>query len=332
MVLSKEVPDGLNGREYTILTIQYLMLHWLPQATASHAKAMKCNLDDFRGTPFEGMSKDDLTRMNMLSSLVHGSLTAVEQVSSSAAFLSNQLNDGICKANTVLDHAVEGHKTLKEAKEKIADVWKIAGQQLTNLVGKTIEHSAGVPPREIPQGLLAKEYLDLGIHYKNIGWTEQSRDALERAIELDRDGTIGKEAYRFRTTRLPRHPVPHAAVLQNISGYNLMQANRIEEAKVVFEALIKDYPAFEWPYSNLGRLYINSGDSHKARELLWHALEINPNYANAWCNLTIVKIVDSDFEDAENCFEKAKSLDPENPACQNLNAMLSLIRQFRRTQ
>ncbi len=331
MALSKKVPDGLNGREYSILTIQYLMLQWLPQASESHAKSMKCGVEDFHGTPFDGMSKDDLARMNMLSSVVHGSLTAGEHVSSAAEYLRHQLNDGMAKANTVLDHAVEGNQPLKDAKEKITDAWKITGQQLTNLLGKTVENvlSSGAPSRDVPQGLSAKEYLDLGIQYKNIGWTEQSRDALERAIELDRDGAIGKEAHRFMISRLPHHPVPHAAVQRNISGYNLMQANRREEAKTVFEALIKDYPTFEWPFSNLGRLYINSGDTHRARDLLWHALDINPHYANAWCNLAIAKIVDSDFDDAENCLEKAMSLDPKNPVCEHLNAMLSLIRQFR---
>ena len=39
------------------------------------------------------------------------------------------------------------------------------------------------PPREVPDALSAQEYWDLALRYKQVGWTEQARDALVMAIE-----------------------------------------------------------------------------------------------------------------------------------------------------
>ncbi len=327
----KDVPDGLNGRQYAILTIQYLLMQWLPQATAAQAKAMNCSASDFRGTPFEDFSKDHMNKLKVLSSLVHGTFTAGQNVTSAAESVSKEIRAGLSNAGAALDQVVGEHQQLKDAKKKIGAVWDFTGQQFGSLVGKALENvQKPLPARDVPEGLSATEYFDLGVHYKDIGWTEQSRDALTKARELDRQGQIGREAERFMRTRLPRQSVPHAAVTRNIQGYNLMQANRTEEARQHFEKLIAEYPAFEWPYSNLGRLYVGLGDTHKANQLLWQALDINPDYANAWCNLALSKIVDSEFDEAGKYLQKATAVDPQNPACEHLNKMLEYINQFRR--
>lgn len=331
MPLPREIPEGLNGRQYSVLALQYTLIGDWTNATAAQTRALKCNPNDFVGTPLEKISKEDMGRANFVTGFLHGGFTAGKHISTTAEFLSHELTGGLQKANAALDNAVEAHPQIKEAKQKITGLWHSAGQQLGTIVGKTIEDAVmkNAPSRNVPEGLSAQEYFDLGVQYKNMGWTEQSRDALNYAKEHDPAGDIASKADSFIKTRLPRHPVPHVAVQRNILGFNYMAANRTEEARQVFEKLIEDYPTFEWPYSNLGNLYANSNKTHKAKELLWHALDINPNYSNAWRNLAVAKILDSEFDDARDCLEKAERFDPENPALEQTKQMLNFIDNFR---
>lgn len=184
------------------------------------------------------------------------------------------------------------------------------------------------PPREVPDSLSAQEYWDLALRYKQVGWTEQARDALVLAIEIDGDGSVGKKAQCFLRSKIPRYPVPLMAEQLNIQGYNQMFQNEAE-ARRTFEKLVSQYPDFEWPYGNLGSLLIKSGDLDGAEDVLKQAVEINPYYINAWLHLSRVYAIESRFSEADDCLERVLAIDPEDPNWPGIRELVDQLKYDR---
>lgn len=181
------------------------------------------------------------------------------------------------------------------------------------------------PPRELPEDLTAEEYWQLAVRYKQVGWTEQARDALTTAIELDGDGPVGIKARSFLRSKIPRYPVPLMAEQLNIQGYNQMFVNE-NEAQRMFENLVKDYPDFEWPYGNLGSLLIKRGRLETAQELLVKAVQINPYYINGWLHLSRVYAIQENFGAAEECLQRVTAIDASDP---NWKGIRDLVEQLK---
>ena len=181
------------------------------------------------------------------------------------------------------------------------------------------------PPRELPEDLTAEEYWQLAVRYKQVGWTEQARDALTTAIEIDGDGPVGTKSRSFLRSKIPRYPVPLMAEQLNIQGYNQMFVNE-NEAQRMFENLVKDYPDFEWPYGNLGSLLIKRGHLETAQELLVKAVQINPYYINGWLHLSRVYAIQENFSAAEDCLQRVTAIDASDP---NWKGIRDLVEQLK---
>ncbi|MCC7527503.1 MAG: hypothetical protein IT342_03205 [Candidatus Melainabacteria bacterium] len=108
-----------------------------------------------------------------------------------------------------------------------------------------------IPPEEVPEGLTADKYFELGTRYKDLGWIFQSKMALAKAIQLAGGTEVGLKARRFLDTKLPKNSVPAEATQRNVLGFNQMFSGNKGAAKKTFENLIAKFPDFEWPYSNL---------------------------------------------------------------------------------
>lgn len=181
------------------------------------------------------------------------------------------------------------------------------------------------PPREVPEGLSASEYFELAQRYKLAGWTEQARDSLNFAIELDGDGEYGRKAMRFLRSKIPRYPVPLVAEQLNIQGFNQMHLNELEAAHI-FEQLIQEYPDFEWPYGNLGSLLIKRSQLARAEELLIKSVQINPYYINGWLHLARVYAVQSRFAEADNCLNRVADIDPDEPSWHRIGDLIKQLK------
>lgn len=192
---------------------------------------------------------------------------------------------------------------------------------LVAIVGLTTVGHIGTPPEKVPDGKSAREYYDLGVQYKTVGWTEQGRDALQRAIKLGNGDQYAKRAKIYLETKLPRYPVAKEAVLMNIKGYNADGQFTHGDAEKIWIECINKYPKFEWPYGNLGNVYIEQGKFKEGEALLMKSLEINPSYVNAWLHLADSKRQQRDFESARKCIKKALELDPGNERAQLMNLM-----------
>jgi tetratricopeptide (TPR) repeat protein len=158
---------------------------------------------------------------------------------------------------------------------------------------------------------IAEHYLALGMKYKEAGWPEKARDALNQSIAVDPDG-VGQKALRLMTAYLPPRPVPAAAASQNIAGFNLMVRNNLDAAIAVFQDCIRQFPEFEWPYGNLGTIYLVQGRTKDAKEILQRAIAVNPSYANGWGRLAVAYARDGDLRSARAAALKALALDPEH--------------------
>ncbi len=193
------------------------------------------------------------------------------------------------------------------------------------LVAFVANNMMQAPPKEVPANLTAEKYYELGKRYKIAGWTEQGRKSLRMAMELSPDG-VGKKAESYLNAYLPVNEVSQEAITKNIMGVNLIMVYK-DGAINTFNELIRDYPGFEWPYGNLGSVYVKDGKIAEGKALLKKALEINPHYVNAWLHLAEANLRDKDEAAARECVAKALAQDPdcESPVLIDYPNVVSLI-------
>jgi tetratricopeptide (TPR) repeat protein len=156
----------------------------------------------------------------------------------------------------------------------------------------------------------ADYFLRLGHFYKERGWTEKARHALEVAVRLAPTSEPGKYAALYLKARIPKEPISEEAEQANITAFNLHYAGHQQEAVTAYKKTIAAYPNFEWPYGNLACIYIEQGRYKEAIPLLKKALEINPNYANGWKNLASAYDCQGDHTSARECLKKLDKLLP----------------------
>lgn len=167
----------------------------------------------------------------------------------------------------------------------------------------------GPPPQEVPEGLNGDQYYELGKRYKLAGWIAQSKKSLRLAIVLDPDGA-GKLAQVYLNAYLPRHDVPEEAVSQNIAAVNqsLIDSKGAEKSH---RDLIAKYPDFEWPYGNLGHLFVEQGRLEEAKEILGQALSVNPQYTNGLIHLAAANWKGGDLQSSDELLERVLAIDPQ---------------------
>ncbi|MGD9680920.1 MAG: tetratricopeptide repeat protein [Candidatus Obscuribacterales bacterium] len=166
----------------------------------------------------------------------------------------------------------------------------------------------GPPPREVPEGLSGDQYYELGKRYKLAGWIAQSKRALRLAIVLDPDGA-GKSAQVYLNAYLPRNDIPEEAVRENIAAVNQSLIDR-KGAEKAYRELIEKYPDFEWPYGNLGHLFVEDGRLDEAKEILGQALSLNPQYTNGLIHLAAAHWNDGDQKSADDLLRQVLAIDP----------------------
>jgi tetratricopeptide (TPR) repeat protein len=188
-----------------------------------------------------------------------------------------------------------------------------------------------LPAREVPEGLTAEQYLKLGQEYIKIGWTEQARDALQLSLDIagEEDGIkTAESAIKLLRSKLPRFPVPLYAEQKNIEGWNLLSTGSTAEARQIFEELIDEYPDFEWPYGNLSVLFLQSGETEKAIDLLKAALSVNKFYVQGWLHMATARGLELNFDAARKCVNEALAIDPDEVAALAMHDALERMRDL----
>lgn len=328
-----QVPDGLSASEYQRLVALYTLMgrHQMAHEALTHyaqterAEHGEPPLEPSPGPESEAGASFAQALMGVLQALNKKDERDIEDGRQLGGAEHGEGGDDAPDtddANDFTDELAElRHELLglglsdKEADDyldKLQSTWKEVSNQ-------------SVPSRDVPDDLTPKEYWELALRYKQVGWTEQSRDALNLAIELDPDGEWGRKAICFLRSKIPRHPVPLMAEQLNIQGYNLMFSD--EDAAIeTFAALVANYPTFEWPYGNLGSLLIKKGNLLEAEKLLDIAVDINPYYINGWLHLARVYAIESRFDEADACLARVKDIDPSDPNWQGIQDLIEQIK------
>jgi len=308
-----KVPDGLSADEYMRLGLQYSLMGRTQEAAEAMNRSAAA-----KGA--EGDTPSDEKVQYQAGAQFGASLISL--LMKSLVPNSDKENDG----------GSAGKKDLFEDLRSQLQAQKVPDEKIDEFIGlirqsvDQMKHAkAGVPPRDVPQGLSAQEYCDLGKRYKEAGWMEQSRDALQFAIEADPEGETGLLAQRYLRTKLPRRPVPLVAEKENICGFNQMFAGDLESARKTFEGLIKTYPDFEWPYGNLGSLLVRQGEPERALKILDQALEINPHYVNAWLHRARAMAILSRYGEAQECLDRALEADPDDHTISSLKSLIDQL-------
>jgi D-alanyl-D-alanine-carboxypeptidase/D-alanyl-D-alanine-endopeptidase len=103
------------------------------------------------------------------------------------------------------------------------------------------------------------------------------REALVRTYhEQGIDAAIA-EYHRLKATQPPE---AFDEFLLNSLGYRLLGAGSIEDAIVVFELNVAEYPDASNPYDSLGEAYLAAGDTARAIVNYEQSVELNPENTN----------------------------------------------------
>ena len=143
----------------------------------------------------------------------------------------------------------------------------------------------------------AEAHNALGEAYNMFGDTAAARPEFERAVELD-----------------PRHAQAQANL-----GAVLLQQNEPREAMPHLEQAIRLFgrkPEAAYPRYLRAKIHNDQGDAAKAASELEQAVELRPDFAEAWSDLGSARKSLSDEAGALLAFRRAVSLSPDDPVAQ----------------
>lgn len=158
----------------------------------------------------------------------------------------------------------------------------------------------------------AKECYELGVKLRELGWPNQSKASMKRAISIDRTGAIKKLAEYYILTQLPLHEVADDALAMNNHAWNLSRSSRDAESMALLQECVKKYPDFEWPRNNLAGQYRGIGRLREANAQIDYILNFYPEYVHAWIERAKIRELEGDLRGAVLCIHKALSLDPND--------------------
>ena len=107
------------------------------------------------------------------------------------------------------------------------------------------------------------------------------------------------------------------------------QENKADIAEDLYNQVLKIDPNHAEAHNNLGTLFNNLREKHKAKSCFEKAIEINPNYAEAHNNFGIMFTYLGEYQKAKSCFEKVIEINPNyTNAYENLGNVHSLLGEY----
>lgn len=323
----RQVPDHLQPRHYCRLAIQYYLMGWTRQAVKSGRRALAGVPHELEGTPFSELSEEDFGRFRRLvEGLDHG-VSVGEQLFGISRSFANAVQDGMDATSALTDELIKDNKTLRLIKFGLEESLRQLSLAAQQAVTKTAEEAVKLsqPPREVPEDLTPQEYLELARRYLSINWTEQCRDSLLKAREIEGTKLKGELAWTMLKTKLPREPVPYLAEEGLADARRKLLIGKDDEAAEALEELIARYPQLEPPYCMLSAIRVREGKLEKAESLLSKAAELNPNYLNTWLELARVHAIGGSILEAQRALDRASDLDADDPEIPPLRQLISIL-------
>jgi len=95
------------------------------------------------------------------------------------------------------------------------------------------------------------------------------------------------------------------------TALDLMQQGRRDEAVVALQALVRDYPQFSGPATDLGIVYAQQHRRAEAIASFSQAVKVNPRNAVAWNGLGLQYRESGDYGHAEQAYRQALAVKPD---------------------
>jgi tetratricopeptide (TPR) repeat protein/lysophospholipase L1-like esterase len=117
---------------------------------------------------------------------------------------------------------------------------------------------------------------------------------------------------------------PGSALLHNLRGVAVASLGKPEEAIGSYQAAVELKPDYPDAWNNLGNAYKETGDPDKAAGCIEKALQLNPQYAAAWNNMAGVMEVKGENQAALESYNQAIQLNNNFPEAWNNRGVLLL--------
>jgi tetratricopeptide (TPR) repeat protein len=130
----------------------------------------------------------------------------------------------------------------------------------------------------------------------------EAEAAFRRSIEVD-----------------PDNPVPHANL-----AIHLLDQSRVEEAGALIDKALEIDPDFHVAYIARGRYLLQKGDTVRAIESILAGSTANPAYSNGLLLAAIAYYQNGEFDLAEQAFDNADRLDPNDPSVSTIRTAIAL--------
>jgi tetratricopeptide (TPR) repeat protein len=106
--------------------------------------------------------------------------------------------------------------------------------------------------------------------------------------------------------------VPAKAQKELDKGNSALAAGDFKDARKGFEKAIELYPEFDQAYNNLGVVLMQTGEPEAGEKAFLKAVELNDHFARAYINLAKIRLSQRKYADAEDLLVKALTSDPLN--------------------
>ncbi len=132
-------------------------------------------------------------------------------------------------------------------------------------------------------------------------------DLMEKGNHHFRRGEYEEAADRFRGAQ---RVMPDSALAANMRGMAMLRLKKRDQAMASFQKAIELNPSFAPAYCNLGAVHAAEQRLPQAREALLKAVELSPNLASAHLSLGSLCVVLGRVEEGRQHLAKAFELEP----------------------
>lgn len=319
MLPPREVPVGLSPQEYQKLAIRYQMLRW-PKQMAACSRRLVASGD-------VAMSDKNRVQVTALMTAMEVTFTVSDTVNE----IRGTVDDAIKLAAEGVGKVLDRSSYLARARKTVGNALGVASGMANDAVHKVFENVVmprlGLPIDYLPEGLSAADYLKMGARYEQFGYAEQARSALKETIKLAPQSNEAKRARLRLSTRIPGQEVTSDAGRRYVDALKSFVTQELDECKQTLELLIRDYPEFEWPYLQLGRLLMMEGEIERAKDLAGKVLKLNPYMLKAHLLLATIDLIEWNITSLDQRIKRMSDLDSDSPELATFTELLALIDQ-----
>ncbi len=158
----------------------------------------------------------------------------------------------------------------------------------------------------------AEDFVEAVNYYQLLSSAEPDKDTYKFSLACAYEGVKDYEKALELLQSLDTGEFTPQQIKLKIAGIKI-KLNDYEEAKNIYMTLLKKGQVDENIYYDFAILCGNTGDKDKAETLLKKVISINPSFAVAHKDLAVLYLDARLFDYAKDEFEKAYSLEPENP-------------------